>query len=264
MLGFRYRFFASLETMKKSIIFSLLAVSAFGFVLAENSNSDIQQKVAKNENFLKKTGGFVEVEAKGPAIVVLNLTGDELRASKDFVKDFSKITRQKIVEKSVKSDKPLDAARDEIKSGAFFVIAVGETCTNAPLLSVYPEERITVINTLKISGEPANDSLIRKEMWRSYGFLSGTGYANYPSDVMQPVFSTAELRALPVEVVQPLTIARAQSVADKFGVKRSRKVPYRIAVRDGFAQAPTNDFQKAVWEDEKAKAQNRKNNPSAD
>lgn len=41
-------------------------------------------------------------------------------------------------------------------------------------------------------------------------------------------------------------------VAKKAGMQSPRRVPYKIAVKEGWAPAPTNDYQKAIWEKVKA------------
>lgn len=41
-------------------------------------------------------------------------------------------------------------------------------------------------------------------------------------------------------------------VAKNAGMQSPRKVPYKLAVKEGWAPAPTNDIQKAIWEKAKA------------
>ena len=42
--------------------------------------------------------------------------------------------------------------------------------------------------------------------------------------------------------------------AEKLGIKPARMTTYRKAVEEGWAPAPTNDFQKAIWEEAKKKS----------
>ena len=43
-----------------------------------------------------------------------------------------------------------------------------------------------------------------KELWRALGSVSGIGYAPFQNDVLQPVYSVAELDALVYQVMQPM------------------------------------------------------------
>jgi hypothetical protein len=45
-----------------------------------------------------------------------------------------------------------------------------------------------------------------------------------------------------------MNMARMQKMWKRFGVKKERRIPYRVACQEGWAAQPTNDYQKAVWE----------------
>ena len=46
-----------------------------------------------------------------------------------------------------------------------------------------------------------------------------------------------------------MNMAKMQKMWNRFGVSKERRVPYRVACQQGWAPAPTNDYQKAVWEE---------------
>ena len=66
---------------------------------------------------------------------------------------------------------------------------------------------------------------------------------------MQPIYTIKELDANRYPFIQPMNMARMQGMWKRFGVKKERRIPYRVAVQEGWAANPTNDYQKAVWKE---------------
>lgn len=116
-----------------------------------------------------------------------------------------------------------------------------------PRLSVFPEERIGLINADRFSSILLEKILLR-EIWRTIGFTGGTGYAPYRGCVMQPAFNDNEIAALMGDVLQPVTLQPFRKFETRFNMKRTRMVPYELACEQGWAPAPTNDVQKAIWD----------------
>jgi hypothetical protein len=46
-----------------------------------------------------------------------------------------------------------------------------------------------------------------------------------------------------------------------WGIERAERMTYEVACREGFAPAPTNDIQKAIWERIKADKERGPTNP---
>lgn len=140
-------------------------------------------------------------------------------------------------------------ARRDAKKAAFALMVVEDSVL--PGLATYPEERIAVVNFSKY--QSGNDPVRReervvKELWRALGFVSGIGYAPFKNDVFQPIYSVDELDAEIYQVMQPLNFQKMYPTMSKFGIKRARHIPYRLAVVEGWAPAPTNQYQQAIWD----------------
>ena len=58
--------------------------------------------------------------------------------------------------------------------------------------------------------------------------------------------------------IRDITEAKA---LNSFTPQTERRIPYRVAVQEGWAQPPTNDYQKAVWEQVKADKERGPTNP---
>ena len=215
----------------------------------------LEQIKARDERVLKKTGGFIEVEAKGTSVIVLDTRKKPAGAPYQFADVFGSLSKTNVkVEKSPlkEGETAFDAGSALLLGGkvGYVLVVIEDEKTRG--LCVYPEERIAVVNAMRYKGgeDPLKPEVrVHKELWRALGFVTGLGYAQFQNDVLQPVFSVKELDGLFYQVMQPMNFQRMYSTLSKLGVTRSRRVPYRVAVQEGWAAQPTNDYQKAVWKE---------------
>lgn len=202
----------------------------------------------------RKTGGFIDAPAVGIGIVVIDARRKIGAAADQFAKVFGELSKMNVsVEKATVPDGKTIRAfcleRMQALSAVFALSVVDDNVSAG--VSIYPEERIAVVNADKYSEgiDPVRrEERIVKELWRSLGFVSGIGYAPYPNDVFQPVYTVEELDALRWQVMQPMNFQKMYATTSKFGVKRARRIPYRLAVMEGWAPAPTNQYQQAIWD----------------
>ena len=131
------------------------------------------------------------------------------------------------------------------------VIAVVNGGVDKPRMSVFPEDRVGIVNADRL---PAllNEKLVIREIWRAIGFTGGTGFAPYRGCVMQPVYNENEIAGLMGDVLQLMTLQPFRKFEDRFGMKRTQYVTYEIACYQGFAPEPTNAVQKIIWDEIKA------------
>ena len=227
--------------------------------------SDKKPTRAELENrpaVLKKTGGFVDVAAIGVSVVVVDTREKPGAAADQFKEVFERLSKTNVkVEKVARNanEKPHAKALAALKANkAAYSVLIAES-DECPGLSVMPEERIAVINAKRYLGgkDPlAPETRLIKEIWRALGFVGGVGYAPYQNDVLQPVYNLRELDALVYQVMQPMNFQKMYGQMAKFGVKRARHIPYRLAVMEGWAAQPTNDYQKAIWDEVRAAPKN--------
>jgi hypothetical protein len=86
-------------------------------------------------------------------------------------------------------------------------------------------------------------------MWRAFGYVMGAANSNFEHCLLKPVFATADLDALTPKSLSPEPFAKIMTQAQKMGIKPARMTSYRKAVEEGWAPAPTNDFQRAIWQE---------------
>ena len=239
-----------------------------GKPMPKDSKYTLEQIKERDERVLKKTGGFVEIEAKGTSVAVLDGRQKPGGSAIQFSDVFSSLSKTNVkVERTplAAETNAVDAAiafRDAQKA-AYAIVIVGSAELRG--LTVIPEDRVAIINAAYYR-DGGNDLLkpevrIHKEIWRALGFVAGIGYAPYTNDVMQPVFSPQELDGLVYQVMQPMNFHKMYGTLSKFGVTRNRHVPYRLACMEGWAHSPTNEYEKAVWEEVKAEKNKKPSNP---
>lgn len=263
--------------MKKCVMLLSVSLLLCGALFAESAKAPTatqsvtaQEKqlspeaLARKQRIMAKIGGFLDVPGTGPAIVVLDTCKVPDGVSKRFHMVFDTVFRQpfEMEAASLAKDKsPFAASLAERKGRkALAVISLVEASAEEPTLAVYPEDRVAIVNVSRLATDDQAEleARIIKETWRAIGFVLGVGYASNDADVMQPIGSTIELDALTWQVIQPMNYMRAQKVLQKYGVKRGHRTTYRRACQQGWAPAPTNDIQKAVWDAVKAEAATNK------
>lgn len=220
-----------------------------------------EDKAVRRQKILEFQGGMIEVEPKGPRFYILDARaatdGVPAKVAKAFGDSF------KIGVEAV-ADRERSAADLAADAKVLAVVRIEDGAADAPALAIYPEERVAVVNCARLDGADGARFARRleRELWRAICFVGGTGYSASRNSLVQPIFTMEELDAIESKGVNMTTISQFGPLFGKYGVKKGSKVSYRNAVRQGWAPEPTNDLQRAVWEDEKARMAER--NASAD
>ena len=122
----------------------------------------------------------------------------------------------------------------------------------ATALTVSPEEFYAAVNVAALAREnPAGDVLAartRKEIIRAVAYVCGAAGSQYPGTLLGPVRSPKALDAFREEGLPLDALVRMEVFAKAIGVRPVRKVYYTIACEEGWAPAPTNKFQQAIWD----------------
>ena len=105
------------------------------------------------------------------------------------------------------------------------------------------------------SADVLNDRVLR-EVWRGFAYALGAGNTLNPMCPLKTVTTMEEFDALSAIVPCPDVLGTIQKAGEQWGINRTRVVSYRKACQEGWAPAPTNDYQKVIWEEVKAKPTN--------
>ena len=236
-----------------------------GKPMPKDAKYTLEQFKARDERVMKKTGGFIQIKAKGPLALLVDAREKATLTVDEIARLYKLGTHLDInVAKEPRGDKgPLAFAQTKMVSDKPLLVAmVVDKCPDLPALSVYPEERIGIVNADKLKGgsDPtAAEMRVDKELWRAIAFVGGIGYSQQDNDIMQPIYTLDELDANRYPFVQPMNMAKMYKMCKYFGVQKERRVPYRTAVTEGWAHMPTNAYEKAVWDEVKS---NKERGPS--
>ena len=123
-----------------------------------------------------------------------------------------------------------------------------------PSLLGAPENRWAMVNVAPLFTEKRKffEARVKKELTRAFVLVAGGIDSSYPGNCTGPVVEAKDLDKfmdyfLPVDV-----LARFEKAVAKAGLKPSYQATYRKACSDGWAPPPTNDVQKAIWEEIRA------------
>ena len=209
-------------------------------------------------NMLAQTGGPIKTPVTGPAVGIINI---QKRISAAALSEFSEnIIKFAHIPATVREQRGKDAMRvatDMLKEKNTAAVIV--VCDNAeyPPMLVAPEARWAVVNVkaLDTGGIDADALTLRfqKELWRAFAHLMGAATSDNDICLLKPVFSPADLDELKPRMISPEPLGKISRYATKLGIKPIRTTTYRKACEEGWALAPTNGFQKAIWDEVKAK-----------
>ena len=223
----------------------------------ELTPEEVEQNHAKAAAFRKSIadkGGWVSVPMAGPAIKLVDATGkgwalEGLEAVKANLDRFG-LCPSEAVRRQLAGD-ALAEGRAAARESCGVVMLV-DGAEDAPLVTAYPEERLALVNMTALSqgagGSGVRQDRVEKLTWRAIGHLVGCGAPDGYTCVMKPARNMAELDAMPNKFIHPATFFKARPYFDMCGVTPARKGTYESACQQGWAPAPTNDVQKAIWE----------------
>lgn len=252
----------------KTIIATVIAASAFAIVLAEDTakvEAEGQEATAKKTAFEQRSGGLVRRPAEGPNIVVVDGREKPGKVLKYFEQENIQAQGSapglplKTYAEPLQATTPIEGALAiRQKEEAAMAIVIVNGGATMPGLTLCPEERVAAINADRYENK---EFLLLKELWRAVGFIGGVGYSKYSADPMQPVFSREELEAMQGTALLPMSLNMLRTFNTCFGIKPAQNLPYIAAVRQGWAPAPTNEVQQAIWDRIKAEQAQIPTNP---
>lgn len=211
----------------------------------------VSEKADGNEEFLREEGGYLDKIPGGPEVVVADFRAkpadDVAGRVAATIRTMYKMAATNI---AAAANGDVHGESVAVRRGrkALMVVALADEGAS---LAIYPEDRVAIVGA-KAATEYARkpkdaETRLVKELWRGFGFLAGSGYAQNKSSVMQPVGSPLELDAIEWQVVHPMALAQMSRFFKTFGAKQGHRATYRSAVEEGWAPLPTNDYQRAIW-----------------
>lgn len=201
----------------------------------------------------KKTGGvIVKPGSRKGSVAIINqqtkLPECELIKVLEILKKDSDITHNIFTAKAGTS--PADALKE---SGATFGIIIIDD-SSKPSMLVATDDRWATLNIAKYSkGIPQGKlsyipfyTRCRKGILRAYAVLIGGARSQFPGNILA-VTSIEDLDTVGEFIPGDVQMTIRQNFKDN-GVTAETKAPYIRACKEGWAPAPTNEVQKAIWD----------------
>lgn len=133
--------------------------------------------------------------------------------------------------------------------GAIVLVINEETL---PIVLTAPEQRWTILNINSIKTDAKSIEKIEerftKLLWIAIGRTLGAGYSSYKPCVMAPFKDIVGLDNNPAKKPCPEPFNKMIDTGAAYGIKTINIASYRKACQEGWAPAPTNDIQKAIWD----------------
>ncbi len=137
------------------------------------------------------------------------------------------------------------------------VIAVAEAGNALPWMLTAPDSRWALVNLTPLKADnPKPEKLSHRVEFvaqRAFGIMMGAAWTVQGISVMMPAKNLAELDSIRGQVMPPDCHFPVISYCELRGVAKGGMAPYRQACVQGWAPAPTNDIQKAIWDEVRAK-----------
>jgi hypothetical protein len=232
--------------MKYILSAGLAVLSCLGVAIADSS------EINKEQLRYRRTGG--EIIKQGSYLGKILFVNTQSRLAEKEIKEVCNEiasnlnVRVEFVNSTVEEPTKL---LTKYKANVAIVI-VDES--QSPTLLIAAEDHWAIINTAKLvddlPGENAKKkfftSRARKMIIKGFSLLCGGGSSQFPGNIM----NTATIRELdmvkeqiPVDMIDFWT-----RYLGRIGVTPLEMTTYRKACREGWAPAPTNDIQKAIWD----------------
>ena len=239
--------------MKKLMVVFVATLCA-ACLLADGS-SDASAKRGRRKGL--PSGGFLKVANDGKVIEVMN---DQTLCPAEWIQDFEGMVMKNFgfPVKFVTWD--ANAPRPENVAGRILVVAKD----SVPALLCAPEELWSQVNVKPLKADNPDEikfkNRVNKEMLRALGYAMGCGNSSAQPCVMADITSLKDLDEA-ARTMGPEASGKTDLNGRLRGCKITQFVSYRRACTEGWAPAPTNDVQRAIWEQANAERSEKPSNP---
>ena len=231
------------------LIFSAIALGAVIAATAADATarlSTIERKAKLEAVVNQRVGGFIEKPGSGKGTIAY--VNCQQKAPKAWLEEsiayFTELTRFKISY----SEGAFDLANPKVEGNATVFVVDDE---GLPPILVAPESRWALVNVAPIAKEKRPvffEQRTKKELSRAFAYLCGATGSRFERSLTRGITSQEELDKnpdyeLPMDIVQ-----RFGDFMKPMGVLPAQRSTYLKACEEGWAPAPTNDVQKAIWD----------------
>ena len=207
------------------------------------------------KNYERRTGGTIRKpgSAQGTVLFLNSQSRVSLDAMKQTFKEIDENIHPMFKVVSVNSINLLNPKTDILKHGGTVGVAIVDS-TDLPALLVAPEDGWAIVNVARLAEGAGSEDVIAnrttKELLRAFALSCGCSFMSRTQIVLRDdVRSPKDLDSQSIEpsygVEAQMTLAR---LLPTYGLMPWKQTTYKKACQEGWAPAPTNDIQKAIWD----------------
>lgn len=212
------------------------------------------EKITKKDLIIQNMGGYIERPNKltGRIAIVAANKNIDLKQLDTVAKLINRSIHSKVEVKSIDS---IDiGAADKVKkdmglSGVVFVVE-GNIIPCPSIVAI--ESQWAIVNVSYLKDKAKSDiyvnARLRKELIRTFLALFGSFSSKFNGDLLSPIRSVDELDKIANERPPMDVMGKVKNYLTHIGVETRPPTTYLVACREGWAPAPTNEYQKAVWD----------------
>lgn len=248
--------FAAIAAVCSATLFSATNDNLVAKALAKPSAEEqAAAKAARREEFLKETGGFVVKEDKGNGLVLIanaqkRLNRDKISRPVRYMLVYAKLpVVMRDVDPALAANPGPTSAADQ-KATVVLFVKDDPNCTSTIVVS--PDERWGFVNVAALDADKPGDevleSRVSKATNRALCLLLGAGGSKYPNTMVGSFRNgIKDYERFPTDGLPPDVFPRMAEYAKNIGIRPVVRTTYINACERGWAPAPTNDYQRAIW-----------------
>ena len=231
--------------MRNTLLAAAIAACAAATCGADEIKDAADKPSAGRERIMAITGGRLAKPGtqRGEVAVVDCQKSADRAWIEESVAYFTKCSRFKVT----LSQGEFDVMKPQVK-GSLSLFVVDDA--GLPTMLAAPDDRWALVNVAKLKSDkqPFFKARVRKELSRAFAMLCGAFCSTFKQTLPGAVAKVEDLDAF-VDPSLPMDVlARLPSYTKAFGVTPAVITTYRNACQQGWAPAPTNECQKAIWD----------------
>ena len=212
-------------------------------------------RMARKAQRAAENGGYVTLAPTGRVIRVVSAQRRAAKSALDeSINVFTTTLRLPVewgeVDAAEKCPAKLAAAANADGRCGAAVVLIDDP--SAPRLLVAPEEFWAAINVARLAEDnPSSEKLerrLKQEFWRAACMVLGAYASMQQPCLLTQISGNADLDHNVCLIPSIEVLPKTKNAAKSRGILPGKRAVYRKACEEGWAPAPTNDVQKAIWD----------------
>lgn len=201
----------------------------------------------RDQLIMEKVGGILNAPIKGKVVRIVNAA-----SVKESTFDYLKRSIANGLMFPLEISAGTGRSMEPPEGNAGIVVKLVDDGELPMTILTAPENASALVNVAALKKDNPTDEVlearIHKEVWRALVYTLGGGNTDNPQCPMKSILNLKDLDSLVTRCPSPDVFNRVMRTASRLGIGTARRVSYMRACQEGWAPAPTNKFQQAIWD----------------